>query len=139
MRAFRDAPTLSEGEQLFSPEQAGDDMTHVARLELRPVGRDAPADDTSLADQDRTGADLIARPRLLEALSEATEGVLTLLTAPVGCGKTTLIDAWLVACDAPGPVVRMVAAESDVEPEFFWRHLLAALERDVPSLRLCAL
>src|SRR4051794_3883229 len=116
-------------------------MTNVARLDLRSTGGDLRPTGGLARVPVQRGADrhgpggFLPRPRLLEAFRKAIGGVLTLVTAPVGYGKSVLIDAWLAEGTAPGPVVRIVCAESDREPEFFWRHLVAALRRDVPSLR----
>ena len=38
---------------------------------------------------------LVARPRLLERLSNGADARLTLVSAPAGFGKTTLLAAWL--------------------------------------------
>lgn len=42
---------------------------------------------------------LVLRPRLVEQLDAGLHGRLTLVCAPAGFGKTTLISAWLVASD----------------------------------------
>ena len=38
---------------------------------------------------------LVARPRLLERLNRVAESKLTLVSAPAGFGKTTLLAEWL--------------------------------------------
>ena len=43
---------------------------------------------------------LVARPRLSERLSHGVESTLTLISAPAGFGKTTLLAEWLA--DAAG-------------------------------------
>ena len=40
---------------------------------------------------------LVARPRLSERLSRGAESKLTLVSAPAGFGKTTLLAEWLAA------------------------------------------
>ena len=47
----------------------------------------------------------VARPRLRERLSRGIERKLTLVSAPAGFGKTTLLAEWLAttADDAPSP------------------------------------
>src|SRR4051794_385557 len=120
-------------------DRAGADMTYAARLDLRPAAGPARLPVQRGTDRHPPGGKLVPRPRLLEAFRRAIEGVLTLVTAPVGYGKSVLVDAWFADCAGPGPVVRIVSAESDLEPEFFWRHLVAALRRDVPSLRQATL
>lgn len=44
---------------------------------------------------------LVVRPRLGERLSHATEVALTLVSAPAGFGKATLLTQWLAAADGP--------------------------------------
>lgn len=38
---------------------------------------------------------LVRRPRLLRRLTEGISGPLTLISAPAGFGKTTLISSWI--------------------------------------------
>ena len=40
---------------------------------------------------------LVSRPRLIERLDQGTERKLTLISAPAGFGKTTLLAEWLAA------------------------------------------
>ena len=43
---------------------------------------------------------LVPRPRLIERLNQATAGKLTLVSAPAGFGKTTLLAEWLATTEA---------------------------------------
>ncbi|WP_392567290.1 LuxR C-terminal-related transcriptional regulator [Micromonospora echinofusca] len=45
---------------------------------------------------------LVLRPRLLRALDEGTAGPVTLVRAPAGWGKTTLLASWFRAADEAG-------------------------------------
>ena len=45
--------------------------------------------------RDRSQAGLVPRPRLIERLDEGLPGKLTLISAPAGFGKTTLVSDWL--------------------------------------------
>jgi LuxR family maltose regulon positive regulatory protein len=110
----------------------------------------APADERSglqgtrtggdvAGERDEPGADPLVRRRLLEALTEAAGHRLTVITAPRGYGKTELLRSWLAAGGAPGPVVRLAWAESDPEPEIFWRHLVVAMRRDAGFLEWASL
>jgi LuxR family maltose regulon positive regulatory protein len=45
--------------------------------------------------------DLVPRPRLPERLDLRHDRLLTLVVAPAGYGKTTLVTSWLAACDWP--------------------------------------
>ena len=42
-----------------------------------------------------TRPELVPRPRLIERLDEVLHRKLTLISAPAGFGKTTLVTAWL--------------------------------------------
>ena len=43
---------------------------------------------------------LVSRPRLIQRLSEGLNGKLTLISAPAGFGKTTLVNEWAHAVGA---------------------------------------
>jgi LuxR family maltose regulon positive regulatory protein len=75
---------------------------------------------------------LVARPRLLERLERGAEGKLTLVSAPAGFGKTTLVSEWLAARERPVAWLSLDAADSD--PARFLAYLVAALQTAVPTL-----
>ena len=68
----------------------------------------------------------IARPRLIERLNEGLQRKLTLLSAPAGFGKTTVVSEWVAGCE------RLVAwlslDEADKDPARFLTYLIAALQ-----------
>ena len=71
----------------------------------------------------------VARPRLSERLSRAGESKLTLVSAPAGFGKTTLLAQWLAAAPADGRSVAWLSLDQrDNDPALFWRYLVAALQ-----------
>src|SRR4051795_9689654 len=73
---------------------------------------------------------LVARPRLIERLGRGGESALTLVSAPAGFGKTTLLTEWLAAARAAGRSVAWVSLDGrDNDPVLFWTYLVAALER----------
>ena len=45
---------------------------------------------------------VVPRPRLIERLNEGLHRKLTLISAPAGFGKTTLVSEWVAGCDATG-------------------------------------
>ncbi len=61
----------------------------------------------------REGPHLVSRPRLIERLSEQTERKLTLVSAPAGFGKTTVIGEWLAASDKPFAWLSLDSADND--------------------------
>lgn len=68
---------------------------------------------------------LLSRPRLTNQLNPQPEGRLTLLSAPAGFGKTTLVADWIRQQDSP--VAWLTLDEQDNDPMLFWRYLIAAL------------
>jgi len=70
---------------------------------------------------------LVPRPRLIEQLSVGLKGALTLISAPAGYGKTTLIGGWLAGPGAEMPVAWLSLDASDDNPARFWPYFLAAL------------
>jgi LuxR family maltose regulon positive regulatory protein len=49
---------------------------------------------------------VVPRPRLIERLNEGLHRKLTLIAAPAGFGKTTLLSAWVAGCGRPWPAWR---------------------------------
>ena len=74
----------------------------------------------------------IHRPALQETLSLALERKLTILSAPAGFGKTSLLSAWAQQLDLP--VAWLSLDEGDQDATRFWSHLLASLA-SLPSLK----
>src|SRR4051812_37691744 len=74
-------------------------------------------------------APVLDRPRLVQQLTAAAAGPLTLISAPAGSGKTVLAGSWVRAGAAPGPVGWIQLDEEDDLPGIFWTYLLTGLER----------
>jgi LuxR family maltose regulon positive regulatory protein len=82
---------------------------------------------------------LVARPRLAERLSRGTESALTLLSAPAGFGKTTLLTQWLAPDPADGRSVAWLSLDPrDNDPAVFWTYLVAALQAVDPAIGVSA-
>jgi LuxR family maltose regulon positive regulatory protein len=72
----------------------------------------------------------VPRPRLLAPLNAGPDCRLTLVSAPAGYGKTTLVVEWLAQSQGPGRKVAWVSLdEQDNDPVRFVTHLVAALRR----------
>ena len=71
---------------------------------------------------------IVLRPRLIERLNEglATGRKLTLISAPAGFGKTTLVSEWVAGCERP--VAWLSLDEGDNDPTRFLTYLVAALQ-----------
>lgn len=79
---------------------------------------------------------LVHRERLIERLRTGMQHKLTLLVAPAGFGKTTLLSEWLASPAAAGwPVAWLSLDEQDNDPARFWEYFTAALEPIHPHLR----
>ena len=77
----------------------------------------------------KTRPNLVARPRLRESLAAAEERKLTLVSAPAGFGKTTLLGEWAEDRSTLGRSVAWVSLEgSDDDPARFITYLVSALQ-----------
>ncbi|MEO0997592.1 MAG: LuxR C-terminal-related transcriptional regulator [Pseudomonadota bacterium] len=77
----------------------------------------------------------VDRARLLELLDTAKDHSLTILSAPTGFGKTTLLAQWCKRATAAGATVAWVTLdEMDTETKRVLSYIVAALERTVPGL-----
>ncbi|MFZ0546814.1 MAG: LuxR C-terminal-related transcriptional regulator [Candidatus Promineifilaceae bacterium] len=86
-------------------------------------------------------SEFISRPHLIEQLNNGLNGRFTLLSAPAGFGKTSLLAAWIEslkggrAADKPVPdlllskVAWLSLDAQDNDPNRFWHYLIAALQR----------
>lgn len=70
-----------------------------------------------------TPPNLVARPRLQERLAQGLHGPLTLVIAPAGFGKTTLVAAYLARRCLP--VAWLSLDKNDNRPGRFLRYLVA--------------
>ena len=68
---------------------------------------------------------IVLRPRLDERLDEGLRRPLTLVSAPAGFGKSTLVAEWVAACGLPAAWLSL--DEGDSEPDRFLTYLVAAL------------
>ena len=80
----------------------------------------------------RTG--LVDRERLLSRLLEDEPGRLTVVIAPAGWGKTTLLGQWVRRIDCTCAVAWVSLDESDDEPVRFWTYALTALHTTAPTV-----
>jgi LuxR family transcriptional regulator, maltose regulon positive regulatory protein len=75
---------------------------------------------------------VVLRPRLDERLNEGLRRRLTLVSAPAGFGKTTLIAEWVAGCALP--VAWLSLDEGDSDPGRFLTYLVAALRNVAPGV-----
>lgn len=80
-------------------------------------------------------ANLVARPRLFERIQAGLVDKLTLIAAPAGFGKTTLLSAWRATVAGGALPFAWVALDSaDNDPLRFWSYVIAALDTLAPGV-----
>src|SRR5439155_26039071 len=75
---------------------------------------------------------VVLRARLVERLNEGLRRKFTLISAPAGFGKTTLVSAWVASSDRP--VAWLSLDEGDNDPIRFLVHLVAAVRTIAPTI-----
>jgi len=80
----------------------------------------------------RLRPNVVSRPRLNERLNEGLHRKLTLISAPAGFGKTTLVSQWLAG--GPRPIAWLSLDEGDNDPVRFLTYLVAALRTVAPNI-----
>jgi LuxR family maltose regulon positive regulatory protein len=80
------------------------------------------------------GGRLVHRGALLEALSAGRRRKLTLLSAPAGWGKTTLLAQWALGAGEDQRFGWLSLDRSDNDPVWFWMYVVAALQKVSPGV-----
>jgi LuxR family transcriptional regulator, maltose regulon positive regulatory protein len=77
---------------------------------------------------------VVARPRLIKQLTDGLSlgHKLTLISAPAGFGKSTLVSEWIANCGRQ--VAWLSLDESDNDPARFLTYLISALQTISPNL-----
>ncbi|HYB00549.1 MAG TPA: hypothetical protein VED37_10070, partial [Ktedonobacteraceae bacterium] len=100
-----------------------------ARVDKAPPATNRVLDNPLLATKlhvPRPPQQLVRRIRLVEQLQQVTERQLTLIAAPAGFGKTTLLSAWLQDAHLSPAWVSLDIGDDD--PTRFWSYALVALD-----------
>ena len=79
---------------------------------------------------------LVARPTITAKLRAGALHPLTLIAAPAGFGKTTLVSEWIAQTRASGAWLSL--DDDDNEPTRFLTYLIAALQRQQPEIGAAA-
>ncbi len=74
--------------------------------------------------------DLVPRTRLTERLEDQYQCALTLISAPAGYGKSTLVSSWLETCNCARAWLSLDEDDSDLS--VFFNYFLAAVRTQVP-------
>ncbi len=75
---------------------------------------------------------LVVRPRLMQQLQDVLNNRLTLVSAPAGFGKTTILSQWIQENRVPTTWLSLEEAEND--PARFWDYFIGALRKLSPSI-----
>ncbi|NDJ59633.1 MAG: LuxR family transcriptional regulator, partial [Chloroflexi bacterium] len=75
---------------------------------------------------------MVPRHHLIEQLNAGRHGKLTLISAPAGFGKTTLLSEWIAGGDLPAAWLSLDAGDSDLA--HFLTYLVAALRTLAPQV-----
>jgi LuxR family maltose regulon positive regulatory protein len=75
----------------------------------------------------RPRKNLVSRPRLIDCLNAGLDKKLTLIAAPAGFGKTTLLSEWIP--QSPHCVTWLSLDEDDNDPVKFWAYFIKSLQR----------
>lgn len=82
---------------------------------------------------------LVARPRLTGLLARVREASLTLVSAPAGFGKSTLLGEWAHLAREEGDAVAWLSLDArEGDPATFVAHLLAACRAALPDVGAAA-
>jgi LuxR family maltose regulon positive regulatory protein len=68
----------------------------------------------------------VPRPRLIERLNEGSNRKLTLISAPAGFGKSTLVSEWIANCELPAAWLSLDEGDNDLTR--FLTYIIAALQ-----------
>ncbi|MFN0146382.1 MAG: helix-turn-helix transcriptional regulator, partial [Dehalococcoidia bacterium] len=78
---------------------------------------------------------LVPRPRLIERLDRGAQSTLTLISAPAGFGKTTLLAEWLATAPPGGRSAAWLSLDAgDNDPSTFWTYAITALQTVQPTV-----
>jgi LuxR family maltose regulon positive regulatory protein len=132
-RLFSDA-LASDGEPSRRADAAPTEDPMTANDQMRRAG--ASGDPLLLTKLSIPSArpSLVARPRLVERLEVGLGRKLTLVSAPAGFGKSTLLSAWASVMSGSGRQVAWLSVDpADNDPARFWRYFVTAMDQLRPG------
>ena len=77
-------------------------------------------------------AQIVERPQLMSRLESSVSGKVSLISAPAGFGKSTLISEWVTASNRPTAWLSLDSGDSD--PISFLIYVVAALDTIFPQI-----
>jgi LuxR family maltose regulon positive regulatory protein len=115
----------------FAPAEEREAQDHVPVLLASPPSEQFMAVLSSKLHFPRLHTSLLARSHLLAQLDSSLQGKLTLLSAPAGFGKTTMVSQWVAHLRQRHehlPVAWLSLDPGDNDPMRFWRYVLTACQ-----------
>jgi LuxR family maltose regulon positive regulatory protein len=82
---------------------------------------------------------MVVRQRLVEMMEDAVARPLTLISAPAGFGKTTLITSWLYETGNQSRIAWLSLDEDDSDPVNFAHYMIATLQAIEPKVARVAI
>src|SRR6266567_3247320 len=83
----------------------------------------------------RSRSGLVPRPRLIDTIRQGAAQKLTIVVAPAGFGKTTLVAGWLADSFDTETAAGWVSLDpSENEPRIFWTYFITALQKIHPGV-----
>src|SRR3954470_20880320 len=76
----------------------------------------------------------VVRPRLMDPLTARSDVRLSMVAAPAGFGKSTLLAHWAQGQTETRPVGWLTMDKLDSDPVVLWSHMLGALQVACPEL-----
>lgn len=121
---------------------AEDSNQRIMLLQRQPLPRDVVMDPSLLMTKlyiPPVPQELVSRPRLIEHLASGIHRKLTLVSAPAGFGKTTLLSEWIGQKTGPRshtqpPFAWLSLDRDDNDPARFWTYVIASLQTIRPDL-----
>jgi LuxR family maltose regulon positive regulatory protein len=132
------AMALSDALEESAPENVAMATFSTVQAPVQNKRSDVPSPPlTTKLNAPQPPVQLVSRPHLVERLQQAMERPLTLVAAPAGFGKTTLLSSWIV--HAALPVVWLSLEQDDDDLTRFWSYVFTAHARLHPGLGTSAL
>ncbi len=132
---------LHEAATLLSAERATSSRPPDTLRPPQPPAADLPSSATSMPSLHllttklsvpSARLNMVTRPRLMQQMNATMRSTLTLIAAPAGWGKTTLLRAW--HADSNWPLAWVSLDASDNDPIRFWTYVIAALNTMHPGV-----
>src|SRR4051812_10507889 len=78
---------------------------------------------------------VVSRARLLARLGPILDSRLSLISAPAGFGKTTLLADWITAIQSNDVCIAWLSLDGDDnQPDVYWAYVVGAVEKALPGL-----